>query len=257
MSLCGESGPTLDDLLRQSDLRVEEANDVYARDWQATAKNYVDGKALLYVLLRHRLPCGKEHFFPFLIGKNVLELGWHESQKIDVAVPEAVTEQHEIVSEVRPQLDQIFPMLIRVGEFVNGPEGVVASRMWVLGHEEVPQRGSKFLFQSITRPGVWEWKWLPGICVQPAEGKPYARRSLSGIVDGVDDCFVECGAKPQDNFNDVERNVLGDVFVAACDYMRQTTIVMDAHRVGFSVKERPQSGHEIVELAVSAFDVFL
>src|SRR5258706_11509503 len=71
------------DLIGQADLLVERHQDVFLRNWEDTAKNYADGKMVIYLLVKCRAADGKEHFLPFLIGKDVLDVGWINRKVVD------------------------------------------------------------------------------------------------------------------------------------------------------------------------------
>lgn len=247
--------PSFQDVISHTDLLIEEAQDHFTRDPRATAKNYAEAKAVLHIGARYTLASGNQHSFSFLIAKDVLELGWAEVELIDVKSG-ATPSEGKAVPQPGFDHNQVFPVLIFIGDLVNGPEGVIRSGVWALGHDEIPFGGSEFLFQAIEGPGIWEWKRLPGL-IETTEWKPYARRSDAAAFDRGHDRLIEGRAKAKHYIDHIKGDVAGEVFLAACDEVSKLSVLLKPEGVGFGLKEPIDSRFEFVELAVSSFDVFL
>lgn len=253
-----ETFPAPQDESGHSDLLIEQSQDIFAREWEATAENYAEAKMLLYVHIAGADADGKKHNFAFLICHQTLELGQLDSHELKNPLSHTLLDaEGNSLVKLRRNAHQVFPMLIFVGDFVDSPEGVIPSGVWALGENECPLLGSKFLFQSLGGPGVWEWKWLPSVPVDSAEWKSYARRSDVPAIDRVDHRFVQRSAEASDNLDNIESDIFGEVFLAACDYMRLVRVLLSAEGVGFTLDVPVDDRFEIVETALSSFDVFV
>lgn len=239
---------------RLANLFVERAQDISTIDTKTVAENYADGKQVFYVCLACHSPHGNKHRFAFLIGQEMLEFGWPDSQAVNHSVPHG-----EAVGEIGRNGHQVFPVLIFVGDLVDGPEGVIPSGVWALGADEFPLACSEFLFQSVLpgHPFIWEWIGLPGIPVYAPEGKPYARRAAPIEINKRGGRFVEGDPQSLDDFNGIEGYIDIDVFLAACDYMRKIRITVDSDRVGAGLKVPVDGRFEIVKFSASTGDIFL
>lgn len=241
-----------DDVIYLTNLFVECAQDISLIDTKSLAEIYRDGEAVFYVLLVHCLPHGREYKFPFLIGQNMLELGWPHNQFID----EAPAEGKSMV-EMRLDCDQINPVLIGVGDFVNGPENLIPSGIWSLGAKEVPLYGCEFLFQLLDSSGVWEFIRLPGIPIYSPEGKPYARCANAVSVNHSHDKLVQSRSDALNDLDAIERDVDIEIFFAACDYVKQISISFDADGVGVRLHMPIDSRYKLLKFARSTSDIFL
>jgi hypothetical protein len=251
-------GETFDNVVSQADLLVELHQDVFSRDWEQTAKNYADAKLMIYLLLGYLGPHGHQHRFPFLIGNEVLNVGWLDRKVVDVGHSGWVRPHRKAMIEIGADADQIFPMLVLISDLVDGPEGVIPSGVWSLGFDEVPLIGSQFLFNSMIagHPRTWEWLRLPGVPVDASEGKPYARGAAPIGLNQGNNGLIQRRAQAKHDIDDIEGEVVGDIFVAACDYMGKLAITMDADRVGFRLNEPVDSRFEVIKLSLSSFDIF-
>lgn len=254
--LSQKGNETFDNVVSQADLLVELHQDVFSRDWEQTAKNYADAKLMIYLLLRNLGPHGHEHRFPFLIGKEVLNVGWLNRKVVDVGHPGWVRPHRKAVIEIGADADQIFPMLVLISDLVDGPKGIIPSGVWSLGFDEVPLIGSQFLFNIAGHPRTWERLWLPGVPVDASEGKPYARGATPVGFNQSNDGLIQRRAQAKHDINNIEREVVGDIFFAACDYMGKLAITMDAERIGVCLNEPVDSRFKVIKLSLSSFDIF-
>jgi hypothetical protein len=252
-----EVSKALQDFLYHTDLLVKRSQDVLSRNWERASENYADGKLMIYLVLTYLGTKGEQHDFPFLIGKDVLELGWPNGHEVeeDRATP---PRHRKAMPKMRLDPHQVFPMLIFVGDLVHRPEDVISSGVWSLGFDEGPLIGSEFLFQSVLpgHPRIWEWIRLPSVAVDAPEWVPYARRATAIKLDEGDSGFVERNAKTLDDFDNIESDVPWDAFVAACNYMRDIRFSMDSYRVGVGLKEPVNRRLKVTKLALSSFDIF-
>lgn len=245
---------TFQDVLDDTRLFVECCKNVAAIDAKSLAENYADGKAVLYVRLRNRVPHRCEHNFSFLIAKDTLEFGWPKKEFVDVSAVNG-----EAVAKGWIYSDEVFPVLVDVGHLVDGPEGVISSGVWALGTNEHPLFGSEFLFQSVLpgHPRVWEFVRLPSVPVDASKWEPYARRATLDASDQCNRRLVERGPKPEDDIDNIEGNVDVEVFLAACDYVRQTRFLLDPQGVGVGLQEPVDGRFEVYKLSLSTGDIFL
>lgn len=249
-----KNGHAFDDAVRLTDLFVERAQNISLIDSKSRAENYTNGELLFYVLLACHLPNGQKHLFPFLIGQEMLKLGWPKQNPVDVSVYQANT-----VTQIRGNGDQIFPMLVFVSDLVNCPEGVISSGVWSLGTQENPLGGSEFLFQSVLpgHPFTWKFFRLPGLPVDATEWEPYARCSTLVVFNKCDHRLVQRSPKALDYFDAVKCDIDTDVFLAACNYMKEVRITVNSDRVWVGLDIPIDDRYQILEFAASTGDIFL
>lgn len=244
----------LQGVLDDTYLFVERCKDVASIDANALAENYADGKVVLYVRLRDRAPHRRDYNFSFLITKDVLELGWTQKQLVEVA-----TAKGKAVAKEGIDCDEAFPVLVGIGDFVDCPKGVISSGVWALVTDEFPLLGSELLFQSVLtgHPRVWEFVWLPGVAIDATKWKPYARRALAVSLDQRHGCLIKRGSQAKDKINHVEGDVDVEVFLSACDYVREVRFLVEAERVGIGLQEPIDGQLEVSKLAHSTGNIFL
>jgi len=237
-----------------ANLFVERCKDIAAICTKSVSENYAGGKAVLYIGLRHYGPHGHEDHFSFLIAKEVLEFGWSDGQPVDVASIEC-----ESMVQVGANLDQTFPMLVGVSNLVDGPKGIIPSRVWAVGANEVPLLRTEFLFQSVLpdHPFTWEFIGLPGVAVDAAEWEPYARSAPAIAGDERDGGLIQRGSKAQNEIHNIEGDIDVEIFLAACNYVAETRFSLSAEGVGVRLQEPVNRRFELTELALSSGDIFL
>ena len=250
-----KASETFDDVISQPDLLIELYQDVCSRHCEETAKNYADAKLVVYLLLRHTDAHGEEHRFPFLVGKEVLDIGWPDCEVINVGHAGSVAPHRKAVVKMGAYPDQIFPMLILVSNLVDGPQGIVPAGVWSLGLDEVPLSGTEFLFYSLVSR-TWERFRLPGVAIDASKWEPYARTTPPVPFHQGNNGLIKRCPKSANDFHNIESKIVRGIFIAACDYVGKLTFTMDAKRVGFGLKEPIDSRFEVIELALSSFDIF-
>lgn len=256
-SLSQTSKP-LGDVIDRADLFVERHQDVFARDWSDTAKNYADGKLVIYARLRCNGAEGEQHHLSLLIAEHMVRVGWPRVHAVNEERARGVGHNTEAMGKIRVGGNQILPVLVGVGDFVHGPEGVIPSGVWALGFDEAPLSRSEFLFQTVfpNHSFGWEWLGLPGLPVDAAEGEPYARRAAPIKFGQAHDGLIKGGAEPTDDLNHIEGYIDGQIGLTACDYVRAMRLTLDSNRIGVGGKVPVDGPFELVKLALSSFDVF-
>jgi hypothetical protein len=246
----------IDDALRQSDLLVQRHNDVLARDWGQFAKNYADGYGVLYVKVEAAILDGEHRPFTFLVTKKGLVCGIaNQSARDSSRASSAADSQVDPTSQARDHANKTFPVLVGVGDFVDGPQGIVPSWVWLLGCDQRPLIGREFLFYSILHPLGWKRLSLPSR--QPAEWEPYARAASPVLIDKLDHQLVEGAPQMPDGFDDLPREVIRRVALQAGDYMGPILASGDVETVRPALGVKACTRLDVVELAFSTFDLFV
>ena len=245
----------LNDTIDQADLLIKRHQYIGALDWMDFSKNYGIGYAAIYLLIEATLLNGGKHTFPFLIAKDKVAVGWSDNHAFDVSGSR--TRRADIHRILKNGLDfnQAFPMLVRVGDFVDCPQGIGPSWIWSLGFDERPLIGREFLFYSAFNSGVWEDIRLP--VVHASEWEAYARSAPSIQQNQIDDHFVERTSEVPDCFNDFPSKIIWKNFFEACDYVSKLTVLLDSHGVGFRIDKPIDAKFDVIKLGLSAFDLFM
>lgn len=252
-----EGAELVDHVLNETNLLVQRHQDVFARNWHETAKNYLEKRLLLYAEVAGTVE-GKKYCYPFIVCERGVSLVGH----VDDALRRSRrTDRIDVQpgTEARNNFNESLPVLVGVSNLVDGPQGVVPSGVWFLGFDNPPLIGRKFLFYSTfaEHAPVWERIWLPCAAVDAPEGVPYARSAPSVLLNNVDYGFVERDAEPLSNVNRVPGDVLWKAAILACEHVRNTVFSFDAYAIGPTIDEPVDSAFKIVKLSLSSFDVFV
>lgn len=244
-----------DDTLYQSNLLVKRHQDIFALDWHNFAENYARGYTAIYLLIKPAIPDGDEHAFPFLIIKDKITIGGGNAQLFEIGANSWGSSNADRMGLPGDDLDQFFPMLVRISDLVNGPESIIPSGVWSLGFNDRPLLGSEFLFYSLLDPPVWEWIRLP--VAHSAEGEPYTRHTPAILSDKRDDHFIKRRAEVSYSLHDLKGEISGKVFIEVCDYVKKVRMAFEAERMGLGLNVPVDARFKVSKLMFSSFDLFL
>lgn len=247
------------DCLSQADLLVQLSKDIFARDWGNVAENYLSGKLLIYAEVEAISPNGENDLFRVIIGQRDLMIGGIGLDIVDCGNPSTATHNAERRRDGGVGFHQANPVLILVGDFVDGPKGVIPSGVWFLGKNEVPLISGEFLFHTVwpNHTRGWEYIRLPGVAVNPAEWKPYARCSSAIELNERNCRLVEGCSAPSGNLYDVEGEALWNGCAQVADYVKCIGLEVLSRGVNHRTMELIDGRHKLSKLALSTFDVFL
>lgn len=240
--------------LDQADLLAERSQHIASLNWFNVSKNYEAGYAAIY--LQIETTSDDKDRFPFLVLNKEVVIGGIGADEIsDRHSGDRRADAKGVGANGGASRDQPFPVLIHVGDFVDGPKGVISSGVWSLGFNERPLISREFLFYSLLDPFPWEFARLP--VVEAAEWEPYARHTSPGFLDPSDHHLVEGTSKVADGFDQLPCNVIGGVFDAACDYARSVRIVLGEDMIGCRLVVPVDERYKVAKFALSSFDLFL
>lgn len=243
------------DALDEANLLVERHQDVASRDWGNFAKNYLDGKAVFCVKVSAPAFDGQEHCFTFLVVRN-----GHVCRVNSEGLGSVGAEQVEVVlPETCASLNEFLPVLVAVGDLVDGPEGIIPSGIWLVGCDKVPLGGGEFLYYSMLpgHPVVWKWIGLPSLIVEPAKREAHARGTSTIALNERDHGLIESNSDPLDNFNRFPCDIVWRIALEAADYVGRFRMTLRPDTMGAGLDIPPDERFELREFALSSFDIFV
>lgn len=238
----------------KADVLVKRCNEIFSLNWNDFAKNYALGYLALHLTIKVCGVEGRQHLFSFLIVKNGVVLA-DANVKVGHLEKAKVRANAKTGGKIGNDLNQVLPVLVGVGDLVEGPEERISSGVWLVGHNEAPLIGREFLFYSTLYPCVWKRTRLP-VLVQSTEWEPYARYAPPILPDEGDNHFIQRRSEMADYLDRFESDVERDIFLDACDYVDAFSFNLCTNTVRLRADKIVNGRYEIVELSLSSFDLF-
>ncbi|WP_321394998.1 hypothetical protein [Emcibacter sp.] len=253
------SSEKINNAIHLSNLRINRGNDVFSRDWGKVIENYIGGYCVIYALVEACTVKGKKNFFPFLIAQEMVTIGGANNGSPSNTPSGRSTSKRKTVCQIGAGSNEVFPMLVLVGDLVHGPKDIVSSGVWSLGFDEAPLVGGKFLFNAAFpgHPPTWEWLRLPVIVIEATKGEPYARRAAPVAFNEGNCHFIKGGPKMNDGFGNFMPDIDRDIFFEACNYIGKCTFSLNNDVIGVGLQVVEDHRFNIVKLGTSSFDLFL
>lgn len=244
----------LNNAFRDTDLLIERSQDVFARDWSEFAENYRRGRLGLYAKLALSTDDGDEHSFSFIVVKQGVVLVGQDDDFSRTTKLCSGAKEANAISQDRSNIHKIAPVLVGVGDLVDTPEGVISSGVWSLGYDQIPLLRRQFLFYC-PRSGIWDWKWLP--VVHAPKWEPYARCASAIEFNERHQHLIERRSQMSDGLHNLKGDIVGRGFLAACHVMNTWPFSIDSKGVRMRGNVGVDSSLEMVEFALSSFDLFV
>lgn len=240
----------LDNALRQTNLLLQRDKDLSARDWYDFAKNYADGR--LGVVLHCRVgSVAKDDSIRLLLLRQGLRPGRIHHDECCMAV----TDTKFAPNGADAYVQKVLPVLIGIGDLVDGPKGIIPSGMWFLPNKQIPHLGRQFLFQSLFMTGVWERLWIACDFVYSPPGEADPGNSPIVFFDESNDHFVESVPELHGNLARLQRQFFGGIAGQARDVVNHPIVRLGSNFDAAFCNEGKLDGLQFDELCISAFDL--
>ena len=145
-------------------------------------------------------------------------------------------------------------MLVGIGNGVNTPQGVIASRVWLLGKNKVPLIGSEFLFYSVMS-SVWKNLWL-SVDPHTTEGESHAGWPPAVFDNKIGNHLIQGRTQMANSFDNLEADIIRERGLDLREVLNSISIRL-SNDGNAGLKVPIDFRHEVLEFALSSFDLFV